>query len=375
MIEIRNIVDQKLNQIFINHIEYSKAKFSHSFIQNLNQLHRVVMLKGAKRIRPILVFIGHQLITGLDINQIPKEKMDDLLNLACGLEIFHTFALIHDDIIDQGLSRRGAPTIEASYRDFFSKFYGGSSESVNHFALGSTILAGDLALSLADTLIGKINNQKLREYYGDMQFELIAGQIDDCYGVGLADLDELEEEQILQMMRAKSGNYSITRPVIMGALVGGESEVISGQIDILNENCQKIGLIFQLTDDFIGLFGKEDITGKSTIGDIVEGKKTLLILRTYKKSTKLEQLRIKNILGNGNSKMEDINWLKNHIINLNVYSDLKNHCSEIEGEIIKSFSQFPPQTQLLNNKVAIENIKKGCQFMIEFTEYLLERDK
>jgi geranylgeranyl diphosphate synthase type I len=339
----------------------SGRTINHQAEKNLIEIKKLVAA-GGKRLRPALAWAGAALF-GL-------ENQKEVWNLGIALDLFHTFALIHDDIIDEADTRRGHPTMEASYRQYFSGIFG-EVRSRNHFAASAAILGGDFALVLADQIVGKLNNSLVRDMYHQMQFELVAGQLDDCFGVGLADLDELQEDQVLKMLKNKSGNYSIQKPLLMGALFNSKPsdqdswDIVKAnkQLSSLADIGEKIGLVFQITDDILGVFGDEDETGKSNLSDIVEGKKTLLMLRTYSKLSNVEKLRVRNILGQKDYKIEEIQWLKDKIIGTGTLSEMQTLCQKLNYEVDQELTQ------------KFDSNNPGVDFIRGLSEYLLTRKK
>lgn len=355
--EFRLEFEPRLNQFC--ELKVLKASTMNFEMQhNLNEIVRVSTLKKAKRIRPILAYYGYLLADGLNT------EVEPVYSLGIGLEIFHSSALIWDDIIDQSTERRGEPTLEAHYQKYFTHNLGTVSLA-KHNAMSSSLLAGGLAMSIADSAISKLPSN-LREYYFDMAFELFSGQIDDCFGVGLSNFEELSEEKILTMLKTKSGNYSIQKPVIMGMILANPSIplgelLLTDQFKKMSEITESIGLIFQLTDDILGVFGDEGKTGKSNISDIVEGKKTLLMYLAYQASSPVEKLRMRKVLGERNYNLEEIRWLKDHIIKVKMLDNLKNRCVNLNRKI---------QIDLEQN-FNFEN--QGIKFISQLSNYLLER--
>ena len=358
--EFRLEFEPRLNKFFDSKI-LKASTMSFEMQHNLSQIVRVSTLKQAKRIRPILAYYGY-LVAGGD----KSKNLELIYNLGIGLEIFHSSALIWDDIIDQGIERRGEPTIEAHYQKYFTRSLGTVSLA-KHNAMSSSLLAGGLAMSIADSAISDLPGN-LREYFFDMAFELFGGQIDDCFGVGLSDFEDLSEQKILTMLQTKSGNYSIQKPIIMGMILADPEKSLENlskntEIQKMTEITEKIGLIFQLTDDILGIFGHEDVTGKSNISDIIEGKKTLLIYRTFQASSPVEKLRMRKVLGEQNYNLEEIRWLKNHVTKLGVLDNLKKECQSLNNLV---------QTELKQN---FDLKNKGIEFISQFSYYLLNRSK
>jgi geranylgeranyl diphosphate synthase, type I len=358
--EYKNIFNHALEEFFNKQIDKSKS-YNLAFQKSLQEIKRVTCLSQSKRIRPYLVYLGYKLCNNTKEQDITK-NLDIIIQLGIALEIFHSFALIHDDIIDKADTRRGEPTIETQYLN--NVFHNHSDKK--HLATSATILAGDLAISIADSQINSLRIAKIADQYYQMQFELIAGQIDDCFGVGMSSLETLQEKDIITMIKQKSGNYSIQIPLLFGVLLHSHFNNIDNKssLSLLSQVGEKIGVIFQLTDDILGLFGNESKMGKSNISDIVEGKNTLLILKTYNKLLQVEdKKKFSSILGNKKANIDDINWIKAKVTDTGILEEIKRYIQSLHLEIN---SDLDSSRDL---DVDTANILK------ELCHYLIEREK
>lgn len=335
-----------------------EEKKPESFILIIDQIKRLCSLSGAKRLRPFLVYLGYSLYR--DIKLISQSELNSILQTGSSLEIFHTSALIYDDIIDQSDLRRGEPTIEAFYREKFRKE---GKENYNHSAMSATILGGIMSHSLADQQINKVNNSEVRKFYYEMQYELISGQADDTLGVGTSDLEDLKVESIIKMMVAKSGNYSIQKPLLFGLKLANcpEDSELYKTIELVG---YKSGLLFQLVDDIIGLFESQEGIGKSNITDILEGKRTLLVQKLYTDSSSEDRLKIISILGNPNALDTEIEWFKNQIIKSGTLEYYNQYAQKLAQESILL-------TQGLKNNVN----NNSLEVLDALINYLIKRTK
>ena len=218
---------------------------------DLVELIRGVVRSGGKRIRPAFCYWGYRTAGGHDDDRI--------IAAAASLELLHTFAIVHDDIMDRSDTRRGMPAVHAVHGDAVA------------------ILAGDLALTFADAAFigsgfeGRDMQRGLAAYL-KMRERVIAGQYRDLTAPADISLDHA-----LDIAASKSGNYSVLEPFQIGALLGG------GELtppSFAEEFGQAVGLAFQLRDDILGLFGDPDVTGKSIDADVREGKRHALYALT-----------------------------------------------------------------------------------------------
>ncbi len=374
LIEFKTNFDYQLSQYLLNKIEEA-GKINSVAKTNLEEIYRVILeVKSAgKRIRPALTYFGF-LATGKTPNE---QDLNNITQVGIALELFHTFALIHDDIIDESLTRRGSPTVQAFYQNYFqneaqnhietdSLNSQNSAQDVtrsNHLALGATILAGDFAYMLSQEVIGKLPSspkiEKMKDLFYQMQFELISGQLDDCYGVGMANFDNLKPKDIEHMLKLKSGNYSIQKPLLLGASL---AEASSSQLEALDKAGEKIGLVYQLTDDIISLFGDEEKTGKPSKADIVEGKRTLLMSSYYNSLDGENRNSLKNILGNAETSNDEIQTLKQKMLNSGVVDSLKKRCDEENNRAWVILSEI------------FDPLNVGIKFIKDMSEYLVLRD-
>ncbi len=222
-----------------------------------------------KMIRGALVEFGH----GLFANSTQSSK-DHLACLQVGvaMELFQSMLLIHDDIMDQDDQRRGQPSIHAQYRNIES--IKNLSES-NRLSESMGICVGDVASFFAFEVLASLDLdhqlvRKLLVFCGKELALVGIAQMNDVYHGTVA--QELDKEAILSIYRYKTGRYTFSLPMICGAIIAGVSQDERQQLGKIGET---IGLIFQIKDDEIGLFGASVKIGKRLGSDIVENKKTL----------------------------------------------------------------------------------------------------
>ncbi len=231
---------------------------------------------GGKRLRPAFCYVGYRAAGGAPCSEI--------VSAAASLELLHSFALIHDDVMDAADTRRGHPTVAAS--------------------LGSSIaiLAGDLALVLADDAFmscGFARDAIVRAFdaYSRMRREVIAGQFLDISS-STPSVDDARRMALL-----KSGRYTVSEPLIIGCrLAGGSNELEAA----LSEIGDAAGEAFQLRDDVLGTFGGNEPTGKATDSDIRQGKHHFLFARAAARLTGTERDRLISLWGRRDATDRDI---------------------------------------------------------------------
>lgn len=216
---------------------------------------RAVIEAGGKRLRPSFCYWGYRAAGG--------SHGEEIVSVAAALELLHTFAIVHDDIMDADLQRRGRPSVFAEH------------------GTEKALLVGDLALVLADDLFmssGFSPDVTARGFgcYSRMRQEVIAGQYLDLKASGEPEIDEAAARRIAVL---KSGRYSVEEPLAIGATLAGADDAF---LEELSAFAAPLGEAFQLRDDLLGTFGTATETGKPTDSDIRRGKRNIVFARTLK---------------------------------------------------------------------------------------------
>ncbi len=227
-----------------------------------------VLSQGGKRVRPLMLLTAHDGLGG--------SRREDAIRAAVGVELLHTALVIHDDIIDGDLERRGAPNITASFAgDALTR--GLSPERARAWGETMSLLAGDLLLSAAVREVARIEapaplRERVLAILDEGVYLAASGeQADVAYGIGL---EHPDAQAIRDMMHRKTACYSFETPLRMGAALAEAPEPL---VHRLGEIGRGLGILFQLRDDLLGAFGTPEVTGKSATSDLREGKVTMLV--------------------------------------------------------------------------------------------------
>ena len=242
---------------------------------------------GGKHLRPAFVYWGFRAAGAAHDPAVFAP--------AAAVQLLHTFALLHDDVMDRSPERRGRPSAYASLaRMHAEEGLGGDAE---WFGIGAAILAGDLAFVWADQLLdgaafpADVLN-RARQVFTTLRVEVMAGQYLD---LRLAGLRTATQEHALHVALLKSGRYTVTRPLQVGAAIAGAD---AGVNESLGRYGDAVGVAFQLRDDVLGLFGDPESTGKGDLDDLREGKRTVLMLKTLQLVGPTERAELQRVLGN-----------------------------------------------------------------------------
>lgn len=221
---------------------------------------RELVMAGGKRLRPAFchwAYVG----AGGD----PDDPM--VVDAGAALEMLHTFALIHDDIMDGSSMRRGMNSVHRSFEARHA--VGDWRGEGRRFGEGVAILVGDLAFVYADLLLAGAPRPAL-DVFTELRLEVNIGQYLDLLGTVRGDVGV---EQARRICLYKSGKYTIERPLHLGAALAGRLDELA---PVLSAYGRPLGEAFQLRDDLLGAFGDAELTGKPVGEDLREGKPTAL---------------------------------------------------------------------------------------------------
>ena len=235
--ELSKIFEQKFN---IRHFpEHTASLFDPA---------QYILQLGGKRVRPVCVLMGNELF---------DEIVPDAYNAAAGIELFHNFSLIHDDIMDKAPVRRGMPTVHAKYGD------------------STALLAGDVMFVKAYEYLNKMkvgHLQKVLQLFNNTAAAVCEGQQLD---MDFEKRNAVSMEEYLHMITLKT-SVLLAASLQVGAILGGTGERNQQHI---NEFGKNLGIAFQIQDDYLDAFGDPEKFGKQVGGDIIANKKTFLMIR------------------------------------------------------------------------------------------------
>ena len=214
---------------------------------------------GGKRVRPVLCLMGNELF---------DEIIPDAWHAATAIELFHNFTLIHDDIMDKAPLRRGEQTVHTKYND------------------STALLAGDVMMVKAYEYLNKISSLylgKVLSLFNKTAIEVCEGQQMD---MDYESQNNVSMNDYLRMIELKT-SVALAASLKIGALLGGGGE---RNQNLLYEFGRKLGIAFQLQDDYLDAFGDKNKTGKQVGGDILANKKTFLLIHAMESSSHKKEL-------------------------------------------------------------------------------------
>lgn len=231
---------------------------------------------GGKRIRPVLCLLGNELFS---------EIHEDAYQVARAIELFHNFTLVHDDMMDEASLRRGKQTVHTKY-DY-----------------NTALLVGDVMIIRAYEFLQQIQPSylpKILQLFNRTAREVCEGQQLD---MDYAKMESVDMGQYIEMITLKT-SVLLAASLEAGAIIGGASENNCRQ---LYEFGKKIGIAFQIQDDYLDAFGDAAVFGKEAGGDIKQNKKTFLLLHALAVANKEQKTELEALLkSNSDDKVEKV---------------------------------------------------------------------
>jgi geranylgeranyl diphosphate synthase type I len=222
---------------------------------------RTLVLAGGKRLRPAFC---HWAFVGAG-----GDRLDSLVvDAGAALELLHSFALVHDDVMDDSLVRRGADAVHVQFKNAHAQR--GLNGEARRYGEGVAILIGDMAFVYADKLMNSAPQEAI-EVFTELRVELNVGQYLDVSATARSDATLPMARKIAQF---KSGKYTVERPLHLGAALAGRFDDLASGLSAYGI---PVGEAFQLRDDILGAFGDAEVIGKPVGGDLREGKPTALL--------------------------------------------------------------------------------------------------
>lgn len=251
----------------IDHIDYPTVP------SHLYEPIKYTMSYGGKRLRPVLTLMSCDAFCGEFKVALPQAK---------GIEFFHNFTLLHDDLMDKADVRRGIPTVHCKWND------------------NTAILSGDAMLTMATQFVTDCDSHKLKaaiDLFNTTAMEIYEGQ---QYDMDYEKRLDVSVDEYIKMIRLKT-SVLIGCACKMGAIIGNAS---ASSCDAIYEFGVNIGLAFQLQDDLLDVYGNSETFGKAIGGDILNNKKTYLLTNALATAT-------------GNDKEELLKWISTNDVEQN----------------------------------------------------------
>ena len=289
--------------------------------QLMNPVSYIMGLKS-KRIRPLLVLVGYSCY-GTDVTRV--------LDAAFGIEIFHNFTLMHDDIMDEASLRRGMPATHIRY------------------GINEAIISGDaMSIMAYDYIMKNCNDEHLREVlniFNKTSLDICVGQQMDMEFEKCA---SVESDQYIEMIRLKTAVF-LGMALQIGARIGGAS---SDEAQSMFEYGQSLGIAFQIQDDLLDLIGDQDKVGKVKGGDLIRNKKTFLVCKAHELANQTQRSKLDHFMSdvdmNPIDKVEGITSIFEKIDLFKIVQSEIDSYFDKANSILKSLNLNATRNELLH---------------------------
>lgn len=237
---------EKIN-VYVSDLTFRKKP------EGLYEPIRYALSLGGKRIRPLLMLMAYNLY---------KDDVESILSQAAGIEMYHNYSLLHDDLMDQSDLRRGKPTVHKKWNE------------------STAVLSGDAMLVLAYKLMagsGRNFSAPVMKVFTDTAMEICEGQQMD---MDFEKRMDVYEHEYLEMIRLKT-SVLLACSLKVGALMAGAPEA---DVQMLYDFGINLGIAYQLKDDLLDVYGDAKVFGKPIGGDILSNKKTYLLIQALRRA-------------------------------------------------------------------------------------------
>lgn len=298
---------------------------------NLYDPIRYILSLGGKRLRPMLVLLGYSL---------KESDTETILDQALAVEVFHNFTLMHDDIMDEALLRRGKPTVHEKWDNTVAILSGDT----------MMVKAYDLLLMSPPEVLPKAIQK-----FNKCAIEVCEGQQLD---MNFESEETIIEEQYIEMIRLKTAvllGFSLE----YGGLLAGMDEEEQAKLQQIGE---KAGIGFQLMDDLLDVYGDQRKFGKQVGGDIVSNKKTYLLLKALEMANTSQKSELKEWLSKTEFDIkEKVEAVKSIYQEIGIYELTK----------VKMNTYYDQAFMLLEK---LQTREEGKSHLTDFFENLMKRD-
>ncbi|MBN2403527.1 MAG: polyprenyl synthetase family protein [Spirochaetes bacterium] len=352
-----------MKEILYTYSEQIKKQFSlfldekGKYFNNINKwgmdiTHRLKQFsKNGKMIRGSVVLFTQEMFG--------KKADIESIKVAVAIELFHAGLLIHDDIIDKDDLRRGEMSVHYQYTgDAIAE----NMPDPHQFGISMGICAGDISFFigfelLSGLIIDLTSKEKIMRLFFSEFTAVGLGQMQDIY-FGQS-MNEPCEDDIFRLYLYKTARYTFSLPFMLGGMLAGISDQELKKLEKLGEY---LGLIFQLKDDELGLFGTKDDFGKPIGSDIKENKKTLYHLYLLQYASVPEQTRLKSIFGKSNISVDSINYVHELVRKYKIKDIIDNKVNE-----------YKTHGEEIINGMSVDNLYKSR--LNEIMDFSLNRTK
>ena len=263
------------------------------------------LIGGGKSLRPAVTMLACGALGGDELQALP---------VAAAIEIYHTWTLVHDDVIDRDDTRRGQPTVHRDFTRRAAEEFGWATVEAEHYGMTIAMLAGDVQQSWAWSLLFEAHLERglsaeivlrlAQELASEVTPLLVEGEALDVQYSGRA--RQLDEELVLDMLWKKTGALYEFAGRAGAAVALNDADVNRPEAQAIARFGSLCGIAFQIQDDILGIIGDAGQLGKPVGSDIREGKSTLLMLKALERADGRQREQLLRTLGDAAASADDI---------------------------------------------------------------------
>lgn len=292
---------------------------------DLKMATSVILSSGGKRVRPrIILLVGSML----------NAEFDLLVTLATSIEMLHTATLVHDDLIDGSLLRRGIPTLNSKWSP------------------AATVLTGDFLFASASEIAARTNSVEVMRIFSNTLMTIVNGEVEQLFSTG----NNATIEGYYRRIYAKTASLFETSTHTAALL----SNVDRRQVEILRKFGYELGMAFQIVDDILDYVGDESTVGKPTSGDLRQGLVTLPLIH-YMQANPTDPVVIKLSDGNHALSTEEVEYLIAETVKSDAIARSHEIAVEFASRAEKSLMEFPNSPE--------------HDELVSITRFIVEREK
>lgn len=295
---------------------------------------------GGKSLRPAVAMLACGALGGDESQALP---------VAAAIEIYHTWTLVHDDVIDRDDTRRGQPTVHRDFTGRAKEEFGWETDDAEHYGRTIAMLAGDVQQSWAWSLLFEAHLERgvpaeivlrlAQELAGQVTPLLVEGEALDVQYSGRA--RQLDEDLVLEMLWKKTGALYEFAGRAGAAVALNDADANRPEAQAIARFGSLCGIAFQIQDDILGLIGDAGLLGKPVGSDIREGKSTLLTLKALERANERQREQILRTLGNVAASAEDIGSLSALMRDLGVIRFAQDMSHRYVNEALAHLNMLP----------------------------------
>lgn len=358
----REVLDRQTDEVFSKYIQKVES-VDPAAVEVATRLHEYSKRSG-KAARPLLAAVGAALSQGISLEEAFAQKKVQLAMLV--IELTHKRILMADDVADQDEQRHGAASFHIEWLqdmqsdDLYAKF---PAEFQKHIARSYTEVAGIVYQSLTYTILADeaFSETERRQMLLSLQkhtYDPTPAGWYRQFAENFQQISQIDLPHLYRTFELITGEYSVVNPLQLGALLGPKS---SDFTDIFIQFGYPAGILFQITDDLIGVFGKTEITGKPVGNDFREGKKSVLVQYAYRRADAEQKVFLEQMIGNQNITLEETAQVTQLIRDLGAETFAKREAQEQADKALAALTQLSEGEAL--------------SLLQEFVQFILHREK